>query len=73
MIEVKVTAKDKRRYVLKEKRDYQILEKIYRLEKRDLFVADKKIVNLIRTQLEDDWRKPLLRFITEMIKKYDKK
>ena len=72
MAKMKVAAKDKKRYVLKEKRDYQILEKIYKLEKCDLSIVNKKVVNLIRTQLEDDWRTPLLKFLDGMTRKYNK-
>ncbi|MBI2096566.1 MAG: hypothetical protein HYT40_00165 [Candidatus Sungbacteria bacterium] len=66
------TSEDKKKYILKERRDYQILEMIYLLEKRKLSLEDKKIVNLIRTQLEDDWRKPLLKFLNKLAKKYNK-
>ncbi len=69
-METKVNAKDKKRYALKEIRDYKILEKIYKLEKFKLTREDKKILNLIRTQLEHDWRKPLIKLLDELIKKY---
>ena len=68
----KVKAKDKKRYVLKEKGDYEILEKIYQLEKCRLSSADKEVLKLIRTQLKDDWRKPLLKFLNRLEKKYEK-
>jgi ATP phosphoribosyltransferase regulatory subunit HisZ len=67
---LKIKAKDKKRYPLKEAGDYKILEKIYELEKCKLSLGDKKILNLVRTQLENDWRKPLLKFLDSLAKRY---
>ncbi len=67
---MKIKAKDKKRYALVEKRDYQILEKIYQLEKCKLTASDKKLLRFLRTQLLDDWRKPLLKFLDGLAKKY---
>lgn len=67
---MEVLAKDKKRYVLEETRDYQILEKIYQLEKCKLSADDKKLVKFLRSQLLDDWRKPLLKFLDGLVKKY---
>jgi len=69
---MKITKKDKKRYVLKEKRDYLILEKIYQIEKYKLSPADKKLIRFLKTQLEDDWRQPLIKFLNGLIKKYGK-
>jgi len=69
---IKINKKDKKRYVLAEERDYIILGKIYQLEKCKLSLAEKKIINLVRTQLERDWRKPLIEFLDGMAKKYKK-
>ncbi|MDD3284613.1 MAG: hypothetical protein PHZ07_03400 [Patescibacteria group bacterium] len=33
---------------------------------------DKNIIKFIRTQLEEDWRKPLIKFLNELSKKYNK-
>lgn len=68
----KIKAEDKKRYVLGEGRDYKILKKIYKLEKRKLTPGDKRILNLIRTQLERDWRKSLIKFLDGLAKKYKK-
>ena len=67
---VKIKPTDKKRYVLAESRDYKILAAIYLLEKCKLSLADKKIVTLISSQLERDWRKPLMVHLTRLIKKY---
>jgi len=69
----KITSKDKKRYVLGEERDCLILEKIYRLEKHPLSLEDKKTTNLIRTQLEKDWRAPLLQALNRLLRKYNHK
>ncbi len=69
---IKINKKDKKRYVLAEERDYIILGKIYQLEKCKLSLAEKKIINLVRTQLERDWRKSLIEFLDGMAKKYKK-
>ncbi len=68
----KVKPTDKKRYVLGEKRDYLILDKIYKLEKQKLSPDEKKMLKLIRTQLEADWRKPLLKTLEKMTIKYSK-
>jgi len=65
-----VKKKDRKKYLLLEKRDYEILGKIYKLEKQKLSREDKKIINFIRTQLEKDWRKPLLVFLNGLSRKY---
>jgi len=67
---MKIKEKDKKKYVLGEKRDFSILEKIYELEKCQLSKQDKKDINLIRSQLERDWRKPLIKFLNNLLKKY---
>ena len=67
---VRIKAKDKKRYVFAEEQDYQILAEIYELEKCKLSPGDTKVINLIRTQLERDWRKPLLKFLYGLSKKY---
>ena len=66
----KVTPKEKKRYVLGEARDYVILTKAKFLESQKLSKADRVLVRLLRTQLERDWRKPLITFINRLLKKY---
>jgi hypothetical protein len=66
----RVRPEDKKRYVLKEKRDYEILEKIYVLEEQPLSPQDREVVQLIRTQLEDEWREPLIKYLNELAEKY---
>ena len=68
---MRINSKDKKKYVLKDKEDYKILEKIYNLEKYKLSKKDKELVNLARTQLEKEWRKPLMKFLDKLIKNYN--
>ena len=67
---IKINTKDKKRYVLGEERDYKILEQIYKLEKCKLTPEDKNILKFARTQLEHDWRKPLIKFLDKLTEKY---
>ena len=66
---MKITPYEKRNYVLKEKEDFIILEKVKLLEKKKLWPLDKEIVNLIKTQLKKNWRKPLIKHLDKLIKK----
>lgn len=67
---LKVKEKDKKEYVLSTNSDYEILEKIYWLEKIKLSEKDKKLVKLIRTQLRPDWRSPLIKELNQLLKRY---
>ncbi len=58
---------EERRYVLSTDQDYEILNKIHQLEQRELSEADRTLVTLIRTQLEADWRTPLIRKLDELL------
>ncbi|MBI5390532.1 hypothetical protein HZB02_03520 [Candidatus Woesearchaeota archaeon] len=51
-------------------RDYQILASIKQLEQKPLSKEDQILVALIRTQLEKDWRKPLMKMLEKMKQKY---
>lgn len=66
----KVIPYDKRRYLLPEDRDYEILDKCKRLEKLQLSRKDKYLVKFIKTQLIKDWRKPLLVELNRLLRKY---
>lgn len=69
---LKVRREDKKEYVMSTDSDYQILEKIYQLEKEKLSEKDKKLVRLIRTQLRHDWRSPLIKELNQLLRKYKK-
>ena len=66
----RVREKDEKEYVLSTNSDYEILEKIYQLEKEKLSEKDKKLARLIRAQLRPDWRTPLLRELNQLLKRY---
>ncbi len=66
----KLNTKEKKKYVLSLNEDYGILRMIKVLEREKLTKEDKEIISLLRTQLEHDWRKPLLTYLDKMIKKY---
>ncbi|MBI4019886.1 MAG: hypothetical protein HY367_01025 [Candidatus Aenigmarchaeota archaeon] len=50
--------------------DFEILAKCKRLEKMRLAKEDTYLVSLIKTQLECDWRRPLLKALDKLIGKY---
>ena len=66
----KVTPGEKKRYVLSMDDDYEILAKCKQLERLKLSREDRALVKLIKTQLEDDWRKPLLKAANQLLEKY---
>lgn len=66
----KVRPEDKRRYVLSTDTDYEIIGKIYELERRKLSTQDRELVKLIRTQLEHHWRTPILKFLNQLLRRY---
>ena len=61
---------DKIRYVLSTDQDFEILGIIYKLENKRLSGHDKDLIKLIRTQLEHHWRTPILKFLSNLGKKY---
>lgn len=69
----KVTPSEKKKYVLLTDDDFEILAKCKQLEKLKLTKEDRFLVKLIKTQLEDDWRKPLLKKVNLLLKKYNLK
>lgn len=67
-----VSKKEKARYVLAIDEDFEILERCKLLLKKRLNKEDRELVTLVKTQLEDDWRKPLIKKLNELSKKYEK-
>ena len=61
-----------KKYIVKTKRDIDILNLCKKLEKLNLSKKDKNLVALIKTQLEKDWRKHLLKTLNKIFKKYNK-
>lgn len=65
-----ITPQDKKKYVLKTERDVDILLLCKQLEKKKLSQKDRATVKLIKSQLIDDWRKPLEQELNKLTKKY---
>ncbi len=68
----KITSAEKKKYVLLTDTDFEILGKCKQLEKVKLNKDDKFLVEIIKTQLEADWRKYLLKTLNKLMKKYKK-
>ena len=66
----KATAQEKKRYALSTDDDFKILADCKHLEKMRLAKHDKELVKLIKTQLRQEWRKPLLQQLNKLLKKY---
>ena len=67
-----ITTAERKKYLLREKRDIRILDSVHGLEKLRLSDYERFILLLTRTQLEDDWRKYLLQTL-DVMKKNSKK
>ena len=57
----------KKKYKLPTKEDREILAKCKQSEKLKLSVRDKALVALVKSQLEDDWRKPLIETLDKLL------
>ena len=68
-----LTKTEQRKYVMSTNEDYEILQKVKKLEKLKLTKEEKILVWLIKTQLEPKWRKYLLQALSKLLKKYQKK
>lgn len=66
----KISQKEEKRYVLSVDRDFEILNKCKMLEVLKLPKESKELVRLIKSQLEDDWREPLIKSLDKLLKKY---
>jgi len=66
----KIAKLEKRKYALSTDEDFEILTKCKQLERLKLAREDKYLINLIKAQLEYDWRKSLLKALNQVFKKY---
>ena len=66
----KVTAQEMKRYVLSTDTDFKILAICKQIEKLRLSNHDKELVKLIKTQLEQEWRKPLVQQLNKLMRRY---
>ncbi|MFH1365171.1 MAG: hypothetical protein ABIH28_01135 [archaeon] len=67
-----IIKKGNKEYLIGEKRDLIIFNKIKELEKKGLNNQDKEVIKLIKTQLEKDWRKYLINYLKRLSTKYKK-
>lgn len=70
LADFRVTEKEKSKYVLSLDSDFKILGLCKKLEKLKLSKTDKELVRLIRSQLELEWRTPLLKELNRIARKY---
>ena len=68
----KISSSEKKKYVLHSDDDFEILSKCNQLKKLGLTKEHGEIMNLIKTQLESDWRKPLMSYLNKLLKLYRK-
>ena len=66
----RISSSEKTKYVMSTDADFEILSKIKRLEKFNLVKEDQETARFIKTQLEHDWRKPLIKKLDKLLKKY---
>jgi hypothetical protein len=67
-----ISEKEKKKYPMPEKKEFEILDLIHDLEKRRLSCTEKFIVLWTRTQLERKWRDYLLQILQVMKKNINK-
>lgn len=65
-----ITDQEEKKYLLPLEEDYKILSIVKALENKSLSATDRELVVLIKTQLEDDWRRQLLEKLKEIQQKY---
>lgn len=64
---------EKRKYVMSTDRDFEILAKIHQIEKnKRISKKEKDLLRFIKTQLELDWRTPILKTLNKILEKYEK-
>jgi len=66
----KINVSDKMKFVLSTDADLEILNQCNILMKEKLSKDDKELVELIKSQLLDDWRTPLLKSLNALLKQY---
>lgn len=65
-----ITEEEEKEYLLPNDEDYEILSTLKVLEGKDLSEHDKEVVKLMKTQLKEDWRTPLLERLKQLTQKY---
>jgi hypothetical protein len=65
---MKFPPKPKTKYVLDNKQDRRIFEKLSKFNDKKISPQDEKLIKFLYSQLEDDWRTPLEEFIDNLLK-----
>lgn len=65
-----ITEEEEKEYLLPNEEDYEILSTVKSLESKNLSEHDREIVELIKTQLRAEWRKPLMERLKQLKQKY---
>lgn len=65
-----INKEEEKRYLLPLETDYAILSKIKELETKELSDEDSRVVRIIKAQLEEEWRKPLIEELNQLLEKY---
>ena len=69
MKKTNATKRGKQKYALKLKIDLDTFIRIKKLENKKLNKEDKRMLRFIKSQLEYDWRKPLIKELDKIEKK----
>ena len=69
LTKIGVSKIEQKKYVLLTGKDVEILRRCNKLEKT-VNKEDGLVVKLIKTQLEEDWRSPLMKKLKELERKY---
>ena len=69
---ISLTKREKKKYVMSIDKDYEIIYKVKQLEKLELNKEEKFLIKFIRTQLEYDWRKWLIKELDKILLKHKK-
>lgn len=70
MPKIKLTKSEKKKYALKDKIDLEIFAEIKNLENKKLNKENKRMLRFIKTQMEWDWRKPLIKELNKIKRNY---
>ncbi|MFH1359281.1 MAG: hypothetical protein ABIH37_05310 [archaeon] len=67
-----ISKKELKKYPLPLPEDFKIIKMIKKLKNKNLSKHDKEIVSIISSQLELDWRTPLIKYLNKLLKKYSR-
>ncbi|MEW5805399.1 MAG: hypothetical protein AB1721_01580 [Patescibacteria group bacterium] len=65
---MKFPPKSKTKYIFDNAQDKRIFQKLMKFSKKKLNREQKDLIKMMFSQLEDDWRTPLEKFIDKLLK-----